>query len=281
MSAGDAHDDAGPRDGTGAHGDDAAAHGDQTTGTATEPASGSGSPAHASHGDGAAAHASGEYSAAAHPGYGNGLATPARNGVADRPRDRLTNGRNVAPLSGTARRVLSVVQGRPGVHFRGLLRMAGLPSAGQLRHHIDRLVRDGHVMEVTDGGFVRYFSAGVYDRRLRQELTRFARPVPRRVARLLLRGAMSRTSIRRSLDCADSTLGYYLARMQEEGTLRKTDGGSRPHYALADPESVRQVLEAQETATADGGGPPPEGADWPLPARADRPVPGGPRGTTR
>lgn len=145
--------------------------------------------------------------------------------------------------------VLDTVQENPGIHFRGLQRRAGLPSAGQLRHHLDRLMASGGILEVEDGGFVRYFAADAYDRRLRKEMVRLARPLPRRLARLLLRGSMPRTEIRRALRCADSTLGYYLSRLREQGILHRAPGEPYPHYALADPERVREVLEAQSWET--------------------------------
>lgn len=152
------------------------------------------------------------------------------------------------PANPTACRILENILAQPGIHFRGLKRAAQVTSAGQLRHHIDRLVRQGHIIEVGDGGFMRFFAAGAYDRRLRQQMTRFSRPIPRRVARLLLRGGMTRTHLRKALGCADSTLGYYLSRMHREGILYKKQEAASQHYALADPDSVRQVLQAQDAS---------------------------------
>jgi predicted transcriptional regulator len=145
----------------------------------------------------------------------------------------------------TTQRILELVESSPGLHFRGLLRQAGLTSTGQLRYHVDRLVRAQKIMEVDDGGFTRYFAAGTYDRRFRDELVRLARPLPRRVARLLLQQEMTRTSIRRQLDCADSTLGYYLSRMEQEGLVERRRTTSRNRYALVDPAGVRRVLALQ------------------------------------
>lgn len=148
--------------------------------------------------------------------------------------------------SPVAQRILHIVRGQPGIHFRGLERAAGLTSAGQLRHHLDHLRRRGHIIEVSDGGFLRFFAAGEHDRRLRTSMARFARPVPRRIAKLLLRSEMNRTELRSSLGCADSTLGYYLERMHQQGDLIKEPRKARCYYALADPESVRRVLAAQQ-----------------------------------
>ncbi len=138
-----------------------------------------------------------------------------------------------------------IIHDQPGIHFRALERAANLQSTGQLRHHIDQLQRAGTVVEVSDGGFHRFFIANDHDRRLRQRMVRFARPLAYRVARLLLRQENTRTEIRRALGCADSTLGYYLNRMEASGDIVRREGPRGPVYALADPKGVHEVLEAR------------------------------------
>ncbi|MCA1819364.1 MAG: winged helix-turn-helix transcriptional regulator [Thermoplasmatota archaeon] len=144
-------------------------------------------------------------------------------------------------------RIHSIVQQNPGIHFRGLCRAASLTSTGQLRHHLDRLARRGIVSEVADGRYRRYFPAS-HASDLQPQLARLSRPLPRRIVRLLTTGPQSRTAMRRALACPDSTLGYHLHRMLAQGDLvqqREVRGCS---YALADPERVRRILAAQESA---------------------------------
>lgn len=152
---------------------------------------------------------------------------------------------------GVGATVHRVIREQPGIHFRALERAAGLSSAGQLRHHLDQLSRRGHLVEVRDGGYSRFFIANDHDRHIRPLLARFARPVPRRIAKLLLRGRMTRTDIRKALACADSTLGYYLARMHRQGDLVKIQHAGSTEYDLADPEAVRKVFDIQPD-TPDG-----------------------------
>lgn len=149
-------------------------------------------------------------------------------------------------LSAVARRLVGIIRGEPGIHFRGLERAAGLTSPGQLRHHLDQLQRRDLVVELQDGGFHRFFLAGEQDRNLRRRMARLSRPIPRRIATVLLEKPLNRSTLRRQLGCADSTLGYYLCRMEESGDLVKHTERARAYYALADPESVREVLEAQQ-----------------------------------
>lgn len=155
------------------------------------------------------------------------------------------------PRSDVRAAICRVVSQQPGIHFRALERAASLSSAGQLRHHIDRLARQGRLVEVTDGGYKRYFLVGDHDRNLRPSLARFARPLPRRIATLLLVRSMNRTELRRALGCADSTLGYYLKRMVRKGDLVREQGRNCCQYALADPDLVRRVLLLHERRPGD------------------------------
>lgn len=158
--------------------------------------------------------------------------------------------RDPPPLSAVGRSLCQIVAQHPGIHFRGLGRAANVTSAGQLRHHLDRLRNQGLVIEFQDGHYKRYFVRGEHDPGLRPGLARFARTVPRRIAMLLLSGPMSRTELRRHLGCADSTLGYHLRRMVALGDLQKTRGRNCCQYSLTDQEVVRQVLRVQEAQRA-------------------------------
>jgi DNA-binding transcriptional ArsR family regulator len=139
------------------------------------------------------------------------------------------------------------VSEQPGIHFRGLARAATLP-AGQLRHHLDRLVRRGILVELEDGGYKRFFLAGKHDPRLRPALALFARRVPRRIGSLLLLRPMTRTELRRHLGCGDSTLGFHLARMVQAQVVTKQRDRSGCRYALAEPELARQALAIRAAA---------------------------------
>jgi DNA-binding transcriptional ArsR family regulator len=154
-------------------------------------------------------------------------------------------GKELPRMSEVGRTIYRIVKEQPGIHFRGLGRAAGLSSAGQLRHHLDRLERQGLVVELEDGRYKRFFVAGDHDRTLRPGLARFARSVPRKIGKLLLVHPMNRTELRRSLGCADSTLGYHLKRMIEQGDLEKQRGRNCCRYSLTSPELVQKVLMLQ------------------------------------
>lgn len=146
--------------------------------------------------------------------------------------------------------IRQAVKQNPGIHFRGLARAARVTSAGQLRHHLDRLERQGILVEIPDGRYKRFFTAGDQDPKLRPEMARFTRVVPRRIAKLLLVSPMNRTQLRRSLGCADSTLGYHLSRMVTLGDLARERGPNTCVYSLTSGETVRRLLIEGAAANA-------------------------------
>jgi DNA-binding HxlR family transcriptional regulator len=189
------------------------------------------------------------------------------------------------PVSQVGLSIRRAVKENPGIHFRGLARAAHVTSAGQLRHHLDRLQHQGVLVEVEDGRYKRFFTAGDQDPKLRAEMARFSRAVPRRIARLLLASPMNRTELRRSLGCADSTLGYHLSRMVLLGDLARTRGPSSCLYSLTSEETVRKMLliqgalaepglDAPGREPAPGPGPAPNPVPGPAPLPAPEPVPG-------
>lgn len=148
-------------------------------------------------------------------------------------------------MSEVAAQLHSIIKQSPGIHFRSLGREAHLSSVGQLRHHLDSLRRQGAIVELEDGRFKRYFASGEHEPRIRRGLARFSRPIPKRIAMLLLTRPMNRTEIRRNLGCADSTLGYHLNRMVELGDLQRERGRNCCHYSLTKPDFIRDLLQYQ------------------------------------
>jgi hypothetical protein len=146
------------------------------------------------------------------------------------------------PPSPVARRIHAAIQAHPGIHFRGLQRAAQVTSAGQLRHHLDRLRRLNIATELSDGGFTRYFLRDAHE--AGDRAARLSRPLARHLARALLTGPATRTQLRRDAGCADSTLGYQLRRLLAAGDLVRREDG---RYDLADAEAVRRVLRPSAT----------------------------------
>lgn len=164
--------------------------------------------------------------------------------------------------SGVADRIHSIVRERPAIHFRGLKRAADVSSNGQLRHHIDQLESENLILELEDGGYTRFFITGQHTPEVRRGLARFARRVPRVIARLLLDGSMIRTELRQALGCADSTLGYHLNRMLEQGDIQRDRNDGQSLYSLTEPEFVRRILAefedidrgSQDSVSSNGDG---------------------------
>jgi hypothetical protein len=88
---------------------------------------------------------------------------------------------------------------------------------------------------------------------------------------------MNRTELRRSLGCADSTLGYHLARMIQMGDLAKSRGPNCCRYSLTSEELVRKMMllqEGEDPVPAPSPPPPAPPAPPSPPPRPGPPSPG-------
>ncbi|MHB8633179.1 MAG: winged helix-turn-helix transcriptional regulator [Thermoplasmatota archaeon] len=183
------------------------------------------------------------------------------------PQQILSSRLRPRPVGPVGRAILEAVRQNPGIHFRALARAAHVHSAGQLRHHLDRLRRQQLMVELEDGGYKRFFAAGSERAALRPHMARFSRQVPRRIGQLLLERPMNRSELRETLGCADSTLSYHLNRMLQAGDVAKARQAHICRYSLTNHDVVRQVLATEgaslETAPA-APGPVPEPVEAPA-----------------
>ncbi len=150
--------------------------------------------------------------------------------------------------------LLRLIQARPGIHFRALGRAANIPSAGQLRYHLDRLRKVGLVVEAHDGKFTRFMLVDQNPARIRPAIVHLARPAAARIGRMLLHGPMRRVELRRRLGLADSTLSYHMGRLIAAGCVEKRGRSGGCEYTLVDPVLVREAL-AIRTGSLETGRP--------------------------
>ncbi len=125
----------------------------------------------------------------------------------------------------------------PGDHFRSVARNLGL-SVGEARHHLDRLIRDGYVVERKDPARSRYYLRSRHADPERNEL--FSRQWAFRDLRIRVltkvrsRGPSSGREVAAELGISRQLASYHLARLEEMGFVHR-DG--RRFRATSGPET--------------------------------------------
>ncbi len=150
----------------------------------------------------------------------------------------------------TRRRILELVQERPGASGRDVQRQLGL-GWGETAYHLERLVQGGRLHRERGGGRDYYFSEGVTweDRRLFQALRS---PTERQIALALLQASpRSFADLTQAVGFGKSTVSYHLARLAALRAIVPVLVDGQRRYRLERPERVGQLLRSYRTTFAD------------------------------
>ncbi|HYS72413.1 MAG TPA: winged helix-turn-helix transcriptional regulator [Thermoplasmata archaeon] len=122
-------------------------------------------------------------------------------------------------------RILDYLRTVPGDHFRSIARGVQL-SLGETRHHLNMLLRRGHIRENKDEGRSRYYVKDCPERNERATQYWAARNLRVRVLNEVHAGRAIRPSeVAASLGISRQLAWYHLRRLEQSGRL--PPGGSR------------------------------------------------------
>lgn len=146
----------------------------------------------------------------------------------------------------TRRRLATVVDDRPGIHFNALVRDLDL-APGQVQYHLRRLIRTGSIVEEQRYGRTHYYPPR-YDEWERGALALARRETARDVVLYLVRHGESEPGVvADEIGVARSTLEWHLTRLVEYDIVRKRrDDRNRVSLVLARPTETLRVLDAVE-----------------------------------
>lgn len=144
---------------------------------------------------------------------------------------------------GPRKTVYDAVVKNPGVHLREIERMTALPL-GVVRHHLDRMQRDGLVFSRQDRHFKRFFSKSKLPPNLPTETFDVLRQNgPRAIVLHLLNSPGStHGSMAETLDIPASTLSTYLSLLLRKKIVSRERRDRRNLYYIRDEEGVVKVL---------------------------------------
>jgi len=144
---------------------------------------------------------------------------------------------------GPRKAVYDVVVKNPGVHLREIERMTSLPL-GVVRHHLDRMQRDGLVFSRRDRHFRRFFSKSKLPPNLQTETFDVLRQHgPRTILLHLLNNPGStHGSMADALDMPASTLSTHLSLLMTKRVVRRERLDGRNLYRIRDEEGLVKVL---------------------------------------
>ena len=153
-------------------------------------------------------------------------------------------------VSETRERIASHVAGRPGVHFRGIVRTLDL-APGQVQYHVRRLRETGDLVREDYEGRSHVFAADV-DPRERRRIAVLRRETARDVlVHLLVEGPARPAAVADALGVARSTLEHHLGGLVGEELVEERREGNRVTLAVGNRENAARLLETVEPSVPD------------------------------
>jgi predicted transcriptional regulator len=144
------------------------------------------------------------------------------------------------------RRIYTVIQSSPGLHFREIQRRTNL-AVGSLQYHLDYLQKHHIIRPQTEGKFVRYYSVRgtrVGETQQHQEIMAFLRHDSARkiILFLLQEKRANNEAIAKQISLSPSTTSWHLDKLREAEVVNRVREGRKSYFTLTDPEAAQEML---------------------------------------
>lgn len=145
---------------------------------------------------------------------------------------------------GTRKKVYSLIERAPGLHFRELQRRTKF-AVGALQYQLDVLEKNHLVKKIKKGKFARYYSVRKPVGEESQGMIHLLRQnVPRQIALFILsrKRAPSGSAIGSAIGLSPSTATFHLNKLEEEGLITKRKSGKKTLIYLKEPQKIAGLL---------------------------------------
>jgi len=140
------------------------------------------------------------------------------------------------------KRIYEAVRQNPGVHFRELQRLTGMPI-GVLSYHLDYLANRGLLTVDKRESFTRYFPGGQLGRDEQQMLGALRQEIPRGIILfLLMNPGATHGEVLESFTISGGTLSYHIKKLVSRGLIKVDKAGRESRMTVIEPDKVSDLL---------------------------------------
>jgi DNA-binding transcriptional ArsR family regulator len=140
------------------------------------------------------------------------------------------------------KRIYEAVRQNPGVHFRELQRLTGMPI-GVLSYHLDYLANRGLLTVDKRESFTRYFPGGQLGRDEQQMLGALRQEIPRGIILfLLMNPGATHGEVLESFTISGGTLSYHIKKLVSRGLIKVDKTGRESRMTVIEPDKVSDLL---------------------------------------
>lgn len=151
----------------------------------------------------------------------------------------------------TRRGIYELIQERPGIHFREIMRQLDIPT-GALEYHLHYMEQHDLVTAREEGRYKRFYITGELDRHDKDVLGLLRQEMPRRILiHLLLNPISTHKRMLQHFDIAPSTLSFHLKKLVEADLVRSIPVGRQNEYEIIDEQRIARLLIQYQESFAD------------------------------
>jgi predicted transcriptional regulator len=142
----------------------------------------------------------------------------------------------------TRKRIYSLIESTPGVHFREISRRLEIPM-GVVEYHLHFLLKKDMIIARKEGRYKRYYTEGKVGSRDKRVLAFLRKDVPRKILMYLMLEPGSRhRDLKDELKISGSTLTFHLKKMIKKEVVKEEESDGSKRFYVVDPEAVSRTL---------------------------------------
>ncbi len=142
----------------------------------------------------------------------------------------------------TRKRIYSLVESTPGIHFREISRRLDIPM-GVVEYHLHYLLKKDMIIAKMEGRYKRYYTEGKVGSRDKKVLAFLRKEVPRNIImHLMLEPGTRHKDLKVKLGISGSTLTFHLKKMIKKEVVKEEEVEGGKGYFVVDPEAVSRTL---------------------------------------
>jgi predicted transcriptional regulator len=142
----------------------------------------------------------------------------------------------------TRKRIYSLIESTPGIHFREISRRLEIPM-GVVEYHLHYLMKKDMIISRKEGRYKRYYTEGKVGSRDKKVLAFLRKEVPRKILmHLMLDPGARHRDIKEELGISGSTLTFHLKKMIKKDVVKEEELNGGKGFFVVDPEAVSRTL---------------------------------------
>ena len=140
------------------------------------------------------------------------------------------------------KRLITIIQDKPGIHFRELQRESGF-ATGELEYHIDVLVKMEIISKKKSPHYTKYYPEAELGSKDKGIMDILRQPILRDILMFILSSKqVSHGEVTKEFRLLKSTASFYLNKLIDKNLIEKRKDGKKTFYKVNNPKEILRLI---------------------------------------